>query len=288
MDIHWYPGHMAKTRRLVLENMKLVDVVIEVLDARIPSSSRNPEINKIGGQKPRLVVLNKSGLADPEKTRIWLDLFRASGFCAAAVDALQGRGMREIPALVRELAAPKMAELASSGRRSRAPRCMVLGIPNVGKSLLINKLVGRGAARTGDKPGVTRGRQWIRVAGSIDLMDTPGILWPKLEDREAAFRLAATGAIKEEVYDFYAVAGKLARWLAENRPEALRERYKLDLLPSGQEEMLEAIGAARGYYLSGGVVDTTKSARTVLKEFREGRLGRYTLDEPGSPGIASS
>lgn len=135
MDIHWYPGHMAKTRRLVLENMKLVDVVIEVLDARIPSSSRNPEINKIGGQKPRLMVLNKSGLADPEKTRIWLDLFRASGFCAAAVDALQGRGMREIPALVRELAAPKMAELASSGRRSRAPRCMVLGIPNVGKSL---------------------------------------------------------------------------------------------------------------------------------------------------------
>ena len=285
MDIHWYPGHMAKTRRLVLENMKLVDVVIEVLDARIPSSSRNPEINKIGGQNPPggLKQVRSGGSENP----VWLDLFRASGFCAAAVDALQGRGMRRSGS-GRELAAPKMAELASSGRRSRAPRCMVLGIPNVGKSLLINKLVGRGAARTGDKPGVTRGRQWIRVAGSIDLMDTPGILWPKLEDREAAFRLAATGAIKEEVYDFYAVAGKLARWLAENRPEALRERYKLDLLPSGQEELLEAIGAARGYYLSGGVVDTTKSARTVLKEFREGRLGRYTLDEPGSPGIASS
>ena len=282
MDIHWYPGHMAKTRRLVLEDLKLVDVVIEVLDARIPAGSRNPEINEIGGQTPRLVVLNKSGLADPEKTRLWLALYQSSGFCAAAVDALHNRGMREIPVLVRELAAPKMAALASSGRRGRAPRCMVLGIPNVGKSLLINKLAGRGAARTGDKPGVTRGRQWIRVAGSIDLMDTPGILWPKLEDREAAFRLAATGAIKEEVYDFYAVAGKLVRWLAENYPEALGERYRLNQLPDGPDELLEAIGAARGYYVSGGVVDTIKSARLVLKEFREGKLGRYTLDDPVS------
>ncbi|OPZ74702.1 MAG: Ribosome biogenesis GTPase A [Firmicutes bacterium ADurb.Bin456] len=284
MEIHWYPGHMAKTRRLVLEDLKLVDVVIEVLDARIPASSRNPEINEIGGIKPRLVVLNKSGLADPDQTRLWLALFRSSGFCAAAVDALHGRGMREIPVLVQELAAPKIASLVSSGRRGRAPRCMVLGIPNVGKSLLINKLAGRGAARTGDKPGVTRGRQWIRLAGSIDLMDTPGILWPKLEDREVAFRLAVTGAIKEEVYDFYAVAGRLARWLAENYPGALGERYRLNQLPEGQDELLEAIGAARGYYVSGGLVDTIKSARLVLKEFREGRLGRYTLDAPGPIG----
>ncbi|HPZ44272.1 MAG TPA: ribosome biogenesis GTPase YlqF [Bacillota bacterium] len=288
MDIHWYPGHMARTRRQIIEDLKLVDVVIEVLDARIPSSSRNPEFNKIAGQKPRLVVLNKSGLAESEKTRLWLEHFRASGFCAAAADALQGRGMREIPALVRELAAPIMAALAASGRRPRAPRCMVLGIPNVGKSLLINRLVGHSAARTGDKPGVTRGRQWIRVAGNIDLLDTPGILWPKLEDAEAAFRLAATGALKDEAYDFYAVAGKLVHWLAENHPDALKERYKLDQLPSGQEELLEAVGAARGYYLSGGVIDTIKSARILLKEFREGRLGRYTLDEPPYSGTASS
>lgn len=281
MDIHWYPGHMAKTKRLIKEDLKLVDVVIEVLDARIPASSRNPEINEIGGQKPRLVVLNKSDLAAPEKTRRWLEIFRVAGFSAAAVDALEGRGMREIPALVQELAASRMAALASSGRRGRAPRCMVLGIPNVGKSLFINKLVGRSSARTGDKPGVTRGRQWIRVAGSIDLMDTPGILWPKLEDKEAAFHLAVTGAIKEEVYDFYAVAGKLAHWLAENYPGALRERYKLDTLPVDQDELLEAIGAKRGYYVSGGMVDTLNSARIVLKEFREGKLGRYTLDEPG-------
>ena len=280
MDIHWYPGHMAKAKRLVKENLKLVDVVIEVLDARIPSSSRNPDINGIAGQKPRLVVLNKSDLADPELTRRWKDVFSGEGDSVVAVDSVNGRGVREVPGLVQQLAAPKIALLVASGRRPRAARCMVLGIPNVGKSFFINKLVGQKVTKTGDKPGVTRGQQWIRVAGNLDLMDTPGILWPKLEDHEAAFRLAVTGAIKEEVFNLNAVAGKLIKWLAENYPEAVRERYKLEDLAGEPEELLEAIGAKRGFFISGGVVDTLKSAQNVLKEFREGKLGRFTLDAP--------
>lgn len=280
MDIHWYPGHMAKAKRLVKENLKLVDVVIEVLDARIPSSSRNPDINGIAGQKPRLVVLNKSDLADPELTRRWKDVFSGEGYSVVAVDSVTGKGVREVPGLVQQLAAPKIALLVASGRRPRAARCMVLGIPNVGKSFFINKLVGQKVTKTGDKPGVTRGQQWIRVAGNLDLMDTPGILWPKLEDHEAAFRLAVTGAIKEEVFNLNAVAGKLIQWLAENYPEAVRERYKLEDLAGEPEELLEAIGAKRGFFISGGVVDTLKSAQNVLKEFREGKLGRFTLDSP--------
>lgn len=281
MDIQWYPGHMAKAKRLAKENIKLVDVVIELVDARIPVSSRNPDVNGIAGQKPRLVVLNKSDLADPELTRHWKEIFSKAGFPAVAVDSVSGRGVREVPGLVRQLAESKMAGLISSGRRPRAARCMVLGIPNVGKSFFINKLVGRRVTKTGDKPGVTRGRQWIRVTGNIELMDTPGILWPKLENAEAAFRLAVTGAIKEEVFDLNAVAVKLLQWLAENHPEQVRERYKLEVLPGEPEKLLEAIGAKRGYYITGGVVDNLKSAQNILREFRDGKLGCFTLDEPG-------
>lgn len=280
MDIQWYPGHMAKARRLAVENLKLVDVVIEVLDARIPASSRNPEINEITGTKPKLVVLNKSDLADPVLTRNWVRLLTASGIPAVAVDSASGRGVREVPALVRQLAAPQMARLKAAGRRPRAARCMVLGIPNVGKSFLINKLADRRAAKTGYKPGVTRGQQWIKVDGNIDLLDTPGILWPKLADPDAAFRLAVTGAIKEEVLNIYAVAGKLARWLAENRPEAFKARYKLKELPGEIEELLELVGLSRGFIGTGGVVDLHKAAYNVMKEFREGQFGRITLDLP--------
>ena len=280
MDIQWYPGHMAKAKRLVKENLKLVDVVIEVLDARIPASSRNPDINEIAGPKPRLVVLSKSDLADPDQTRHWKDFFaREGGNPAVAIDSVSGRGIREVPPLVQQLAAPKMASLVSSGRRPRAARCMVLGIPNVGKSLFINKLVGQRVTRTGDKPGVTRGQQWIRVAGNLDLMDTPGVLWHKFDDPEVGFRLAITGAIKEEVYDVYGVAGELIYWLASHYAEAVRERYKLEELSGEPGELLQAIGAKRGFFRSGGAVDTFKSAHNVLKEFREGKLGRFTLDE---------
>lgn len=280
MDIQWYPGHMAKARRLVKENLKLVDVVIEVLDARIPSSSRNPDIDELAGQKPRLVILNKSDLADPEQTRLWRTVLARAGFSSIAVDSIKGSGAREVPEQVNKLAAPKIQALVATGRRPRAPRCMVLGIPNVGKSFFINKLVGQRATKTGDKPGVTRGQQWVRVAGNIDLLDTPGILWPKLENQEAAYRLAITGAIKDEIYDLFGTAGKLLKWLADNYPETVRERYNIEDIKAEPEQLLEAVGARRGFYISGGAVDSLKSARIVIKEFREGKLGRYTLDRP--------
>ena len=280
MVIQWYPGHMAKARRLLKENLKLVDVVIELLDARIPSSSRNPDINELTGERPRLVILNKSDLADPVLNERWRKYFSADGTPTLAVDSMHGRGVREVPALVQQLAAAKIDSLVAAGRRPRAARCMVLGIPNVGKSFFINRLVGQKAAKTGDKPGVTRGQQWIRLASNLDLMDTPGILWHKFHDQEVGFRLAVTGAIKDEVYDTYAVSAKLAVWLAENHPEQLRERYHLDELPVEEEALLDRIGAKRGYIVSGGAVDRLKAAAIVLKEFREGILGRYTLDLP--------
>ena len=283
MEIQWFPGHMAKARRQVKEDLKLVDAVIEILDARIPASSRNPDINEIVGGKPRLIILNKSDLANPVSTKRWEDFFLKTGCLAVAVDSASGRGVREVPGLIQQLTAPKMASLVASGRRPRPARCMVLGIPNVGKSFFINKLVGRRTAKTENRPGVTRGRQWIKVAGNLELMDTPGILWPKLGDTGVSFRLAVTGAIKEEVFDLNAVAGELLKWLAGNYPEAIRERYKLEELPDEPEELLEAVGAKRGFFNSGGTVDTLKSAKTVLKEFRGGKLGRFTLEEPVKP-----
>jgi len=281
MDIQWYPGHMAKAKRLVMENLRLVDVMIEVLDARIPAASRNPDLDGLAAGKPRLVVLNKSDLADPVLTRLWRSYFAGTGCPAVAVDSVSGKGIREIPSLVQRLAAPKMASLVAAGRRPRAARCMVLGIPNVGKSFFINRLVGRRVTRTEDRPGVTKGQQWIRVAGNLDLMDNPGILWSKLDDPEVSFRLAVTGAIKEEVLDLEAIAGRLLTWLRENHLLVIRERYRLTDLPKEPERLLEAIGAKRGFVLPGGTVDTLKAAQNVLKEFREGKLGRFTFDEPG-------
>ncbi|MDD4170340.1 MAG: ribosome biogenesis GTPase YlqF [Desulfotomaculaceae bacterium] len=280
MDINWYPGHMAKAKRIVKESLKLVDVVIEVLDARIPASSRNPDMKEIAGQKPTLIVLNKYDLADPELTGRWIDYFMKSGFSAVAVDLIKGRGVQKIPALVRQLVAAKMASLELTGRRPRAARCIVLGIPNVGKSFLINKLTGRRAARTGYKPGVTRGRQWIRITDNLELLDTPGILWPKLEDSETAFRLAVTGAIKEEVFSLYDVAGQLIELLAKKYPEAVMKRYKLQHLPEEAGELFRLIGISRGFIGAGGTVDLLKAAQSVMKEFREGNLGRITLEQP--------
>jgi ribosome biogenesis GTPase A len=274
---------MAKTRRKIKEDLKLVDIVIEVVDARIPASSRNPDINVIIGEKPRLIVLNKSDLADPVLTRTWEGFFLKAGQMAVAVDSLSGRGVKLVPGLVQQLTAVKMASLASIGRRPRSARCMVVGIPNVGKSFFINKLAGRSVTRTEDRPGITRGRQWIRVAGagSLDLMDTPGVLWPKFEDAAVSFRLAVTGAIKEDIYDLNIVAGNLLKWLSENYPHALRERYKLlEELPEEPEEMLKAVAGKRGFLTPGGNVDTLKAAQIVLKEFRAGKLGCLTLEAP--------
>lgn len=276
---------MAKAKRLVQQNLKLVDVVIELLDARIPISSRNPMIDKILGSKPRLVVLNKADLADPEITEQWEEALKEKHIITVAVDSVKGRGFAEIPKAAKRLVAEKMAEMAAAGRRPRAVRCMVLGIPNVGKSSFINRLSRRRSAKTGDTPGVTKGKQMIKINKDMELLDTPGILWPKFEDAEVGLKLAATGAIKEQVVNVEEVALYLLKILTKIKPENLTARYKLSDIGEDSFQLLQQIGARRGMLLSGGVVDTHKAAVLVLKEFRAGKLGRISLERPGEEGI---
>ncbi|MEG6615317.1 ribosome biogenesis GTPase YlqF [Peptococcaceae bacterium 1198_IL3148] len=278
--IQWFPGHMAKARRLVQENLKLVDVVIELLDARIPLSSRNPMIDEILGKKPRLVVLNKSDLADPTITKRWLEYFKTPISQSVTVDSVTGKGFSEVPAKAQLLVADMMAKLAAAGRRPRAVRCMVVGIPNVGKSSFINRLSRRKSTQTGDRPGVTKGKQIIKINNDFELLDTPGILWPKFEDVEVGFKLAATGAIKEQVINVEEVAIYLLGLLKELKPEGIATRYKLTELAEDPIQLLEQIGVKRGLLIGGGQVDYLKSSVLVLKEFREGKLGKISLEKP--------
>ncbi len=281
MHIHWFPGHMAKAQRMIREQLKLVDVVIELLDARIPAASANPVIDAVVGDKPRVVVLNKADLADPQGTERWLAFFRAAGREAVAVESLAGGGTKQITVKVEKAAAPMLARLAAKGIRPRAVRAMILGIPNVGKSSLINRLLGTATARTGDKPGVTRGQQWLKIGRNLELLDTPGVLWPKLEDQDAAFRLAVTGAISDEVFDRERVVARLLALLQADYPDRLAARYNLAApLPDSGLELLAAVGARRGCLKGGGAVDHEKAGRIVLSEFRDGKLGRFTLEAP--------
>ncbi len=281
MHIHWFPGHMAKAQRMIREQLKLVDVAIELLDARIPAASANPMIDAIVGDKPRVVVLNKADLADPQGTERWLAFFRAADREAVAVESLAGGGTKQITGKVEKAAAPMLAKLAAKGIRPRAVRAMILGIPNVGKSSLINRMLGTATARTGDKPGVTRGQQWLKIGRNLELLDTPGVLWPKLEDQDAAFRLAVTGAISDEVFDREKVVARLLALLQADYPDRLAARYNLaEPLPEDGLELLAAVGARRGCLRSGGAVDYEKAGRIVLSEFRDGKLGRFTLETP--------
>ncbi len=280
MDIQWYPGHMAKARKQVQQNLQMVDVVIELLDARIPASSRNPDINAILKEKPRLVVLNKSDLADPDATVAWLDYFSRNGFPAVAVDAHHGAGIKKMIALAEQQARPAVQKYMARGRLARLARCMVVGVPNVGKSMLINRLAGKKAARTGNRPGVTRGEQWIKLGGKLELLDTPGILWPKFEDPETAYKLAVTGAIKEQIYNPEEICIKLVQWLLDKASGVLTSRYKLGDIQENTWEVIEKIGIYRGFYLTGGKIDGYKTAVFIIKEFREGRLGKYSLEFP--------
>lgn len=275
MGVQWFPGHMAKTRRLIAEQLKVCDVVFEILDARIPYSSRNPMINEILGSKPRVIVLNKADLADPGQTRKWEQVFVDEGFPVLRGDAIRGTGIRSVSAAVQK--AVKQKRPLGLVRPWRA---MVVGTPNVGKSSFINRLAGRKAARTGRKPGLTRGRQWIRCGRSIELLDTPGVLWPKFEDPEVGYRLAATGAVKEEIVDVEDIARWLIRWLVANSPMALKKRFDLCALPREVDDLLELIGIRRGLLLPGGRADRVKTAAALLKDFQNGRLGRFTLDDP--------
>lgn len=278
-SLQWFPGHMKKAQRLIEENLKLVDVVIELLDARIPSSSANPMLAEIIKGKPRLVALNKSDLADPACTRAWCAYFKARGIAAVSIDSLQGRGMKQLVKLAEELARPRTEKLVGKGGRARAARCMILGIPNVGKSSLINRLAGAVRAKAADKPGVTRAKQWIKIGSNLDLLDMPGILWPKFEDQRVGLKLAFTGAINDDIYDREKVASLLLEKMGKDYPERLKERFKFkDALPEKGLELLEAVGRKRGCLVKGGQVDLEKAVGIVLTEFRAGKLGPVTLD----------
>ena len=277
-SLQWYPGHMRKAERLVKENLKLVDVVLELLDARIPLSSANPVLREIVGDKPRVIVLNKADLADEAATRAWVKYFAEQELVAVPVDAVKGRGIKELVQAIAKCAKPKTDKLVQHGAKARAARCMILGIPNVGKSSLINRLSGGTKTKVENRPGVTRAKQWIRLGAQLELLDMPGILWPKFEDRQAALHLAFTGAINDNVYDVASVVLLLLNTLREEYPADLVARYRLEGdLPSGTE-LLEEIGRRRGCLRAGGKIDYEKAEQIVLTDFRSGRLGRVTLD----------
>lgn len=279
--VQWFPGHMAKAQKMIRENLKLVDVAIELLDARIPRSSANPALAQIIEGKPRVVVLNKADLADARATARWIERFASAGVAAIAVDAMTGKGAKQLVAKVEELARPQTERLAAKGVKPRAARAMILGIPNVGKSSLINRLAGQSIAKTADRPGVTRAKQWIKVGRRMELLDTPGVLWPKFEDKEVGLRLAFTGAVNDEVYDMEKVVHAFLDVLRLYYPQDLAVRYKLsDALPPDSVALLDAIGKKRGCLRGGGLIDREKVRRILLDEFRAGKLGRITLDQP--------
>ncbi|MBR1689805.1 MAG: ribosome biogenesis GTPase YlqF [Oscillibacter sp.] len=289
MNIQWYPGHMTKTRRMIAEQIKNVDAVCEILDARIPLSSRNPDVDELTAGKPRLVVLNRVDQADAEASRRWAAYFREKGYAVLETDAKSGSGTKQFAAAVRTLLADKLRAWAEKGQTGRVVRVMILGIPNVGKSTFINRVAGRKTAKTEDRPGVTRSKQWVPIDRGLELLDTPGILWPKFEDQSVGLNLAFTGAVKDEILDVETLGCHLMAYLADRYPESLRAAYKLAELPARQEEendiaygygLLTAAGWKRGFLVSGGEVDTERMAKILLDEFRSGKLGRFTLEPP--------
>lgn len=279
MQIHWYPGHMAKARRMLQENLKLIDVVAELLDARAPAATRNPDFEALFAGKARVVLLNKSDLADPDATRAWVEHFQAQGLTAGAVASTSNAGKKQAAALIERAAAPAVARMREKGI-NKVVRVLVAGIPNVGKSTFINRTAGQARAQVGDKPGVTRGKQWVRITPHLELMDTPGLLWPKLEDERHARHLAYLGSIRDEVMDAEALAAALLAELLALRPAALTERYARVAPGMDGAELLCAVCESRSFFLPGRAPDTERAARIVLDEFRAGRLGRITLETP--------
>ncbi|WP_028398994.1 ribosome biogenesis GTPase YlqF [Ectobacillus panaciterrae] len=280
MTIQWFPGHMAKARRQITEKLKFIDVVIELVDARLPASSRNPMIDEIVAHKPRLIVLNKADMADEAMTRKWIQHFEQLGYKAISINAQAGQGMKEIAAAAKELVKEKFDKLAAKGVNPRAVRALIVGIPNVGKSTLINKLAKKNIAKTGDRPGVTTAQQWIKVGKELELLDTPGVLWPKFEDQLVGQRLAATGAIKDAILNLQDVAVYALRFLSEYYPEQLKERFNLSDIPEDIVELFDAIGKRRGCLMGGGMIDYDKTAELVLRELRAGKIGRFTFEKP--------
>ena len=281
MNIQWYPGHMTKTRRIMEEDLKLVDAVCEILDARIPISSRNPDIDTICGSKPRMIILNRIDMADPAMVARWSEYFKRKGWAVIQTDCKSRKGINQFAPAVRTLLAEKLARYAEKGQVGRPLKLMVVGIPNVGKSTFINQIAGRKGAKAENRPGVTRGKQWVTVDTGLLLLDTPGILWPKLGDEEVGRRLAYTGAVKDNVLDTETLALHLMKLLYTRYPEALRERYKLDCPPETDGfALLSEAARKRGFLLARGELDTERMARILLEEFRSGKIGKFTLELP--------
>ncbi len=280
MNIQWYPGHMTKTRRQIEADLKLVDAICEIVDARIPISSRNPDIDSICGNKPRIIVLNRMDLADPNATKRWMDYFRSKGMAAVATDCKSRKGINAFQPAVRSVLKKKLERDAARGM-NRPLKVMIVGIPNVGKSTLINQISGRKGAKAENRPGVTRGKQWVTVDTGLLLLDTPGILWPKFEDPEVGMMLAYTGAVKENIIDVEELACHLAELLWKYYPDTLRNRYGIDAAPDLPGYMLmEEMGRKRGYLLARGEINTERMSKVLIDEYRSGKLGYFTLEMP--------
>ena len=280
MHIQWYPGHMTKTRRQIEADIKQVDAICEIVDARIPMASRNPDIDTICGDKPRIMILNRMDLADPAATKRWAEYFKNKGMAVVATDCKNRKGIADFQPAVRSVLKEKIARNAAKGM-NRPVRVMVVGIPNVGKSTLINQISGRKGAKAENRPGVTRGKQWVTVDNGLLLLDTPGILWPKFEDPNVGMLLAYTGAVKDGILDVEELACWLIKLLWERYPQALRDRYSIDIpVDATGYELLMAAGKKRGYLVSGGEINTERMAQVLIDEYRSGKLGRFTLEEP--------
>ena len=289
MYIQWYPGHMTKTRRQIEADLKLVDIVVEIIDARIPVSSRNPDIDAICAGKPRLIVLNRADQADPAGNQRWAAWFRARGWAVLETDAKSGGGVNRFSAVIQSVLKEQIEKWREKGQVGRPVRAMVVGVPNVGKSTFINKVARKKSAKASDRPGVTRGKQWVNVDQSLDLLDTPGILWPKFEDEATGMNLAFTGAVKDDVMDVETLGCHLMALLGERYPQSLTAAYKLPKVPGREDgendvaygyRLLEECAQRRGMRISGGELDTERMARVLLDEYRAGKLGRFTLELP--------
>ncbi|MER2027584.1 MAG: ribosome biogenesis GTPase YlqF [Solibacillus sp.] len=278
MTIQWFPGHMAKARRQVSESLKLVDIIFELVDARLPLSSRNPMIDEVIHQKPRLLVLNKQDMADEQETRRWIQYFADRGFKAVAINSLEGKGLQAVTKAAQEILADKWERMKSKGMKPRAIRAMIVGIPNVGKSTLINRLAKKNLAKTGNMPGVTKAQQWIKVGKEIELLDTPGILWPKFEDQEVGYKLALTGAIKDTIMNMEDLAVYGLRFLETHYPTRMEERYKISSVSEELVETFDAIGKLRRVFGQGGEIDYDQVSVLVVRDIREQNLGKLTFD----------
>ena len=278
--IQWFPGHMAKTRRLITENLSLVDIVVEITDARIPQSSRNPELGKWIGDKPRIIILNKCDAADTNITTAWINYYKSIGITSLATDCRTGKGVKDFLPLIKTILSDLLERRRAKGMAGRQLRVMIVGIPNVGKSSFINRMANSRRTKVEDRPGVTRGKQWVSIDKEVDLLDMPGVLWPKFEDQKVGEKLAFTGAVKDDVIDIELLAMRFLEWLSKEYPKKLIERYNLDNIEDVEPfELLEMVGRKRGMLISGGEINTERAAITIIDEYRSGKLGHISLEQ---------